>query len=36
MMENIMEAIIKDSSESECDYSSSSEGDTLSESESGQ
>ena len=33
MMENIREAIIEDSSESECDYSSSSEGDTLSESE---
>ena len=33
MMENIREAIINDSSESECDYLSSSEGDTLSESE---
>ena len=33
IMENIKEAIIEDSSESECDYSSHSEGDTLSESE---
>ena len=33
MMENIKEAIIKDSSEFECDYSSSSKGDTLLESE---
>ena len=33
MMENIKEAIIEDSNESEYEYSSNSEGDTLSESE---